>query len=108
MSEREKIETETGFRYTILLELPYYDSVRMVIVDPMHNLFLGTAKHFIVQLKNRGLLSSEDLEKINSEMNQIKPYCPEDVGRIPLEFKISEKESLESLTADQMKKKKKN
>ena len=38
------IERETGVRYTILLELPYFDPARMCIIDPMHNLFLGTAK----------------------------------------------------------------
>ena len=27
--------------------IPYFDAPRMLIVDPMHNLFLGTAKHFL-------------------------------------------------------------
>ncbi len=30
---------------TLLLELPYYDIVRCHVIDPMHNLLLGTAKH---------------------------------------------------------------
>jgi len=36
-------------------------------------------------------------------MTRIKQHCPEDVGRIPLEFKINDHENLEGLTADQMK-----
>ena len=34
-----------GCRYSVLLDLPYFDPVRMTIIDPMHNLYLGTAKH---------------------------------------------------------------
>lgn len=32
-----------GVCYT---ELPYFDPTRFRVVDPMHNLFLGTGKHF--------------------------------------------------------------
>ena len=39
--EREKLESETEVRYSVLLGLPYYDAIRMVLIDPMHNLFLG-------------------------------------------------------------------
>ena len=31
LAEREKIETESGVRYTVLLELPYYNAPRMCI-----------------------------------------------------------------------------
>lgn len=34
-----------GVRYSVLLQLPYFDIVRCHIIDPMHNLLLGTAKH---------------------------------------------------------------
>ena len=44
LSERTKAESSTGYHDSILLELPYFDSARMLTVDPMHNLFLGTAK----------------------------------------------------------------
>ena len=26
---------------SVLLRLPYYDAIRMVLINPMHNLFLG-------------------------------------------------------------------
>ena len=42
---RDSIEREHGVRYSLLLELPYFDPVKMCGVDPMHNLLLGTAKH---------------------------------------------------------------
>ena len=44
-AERSKIESQTGFRNTALLKLPYFNPSRMLVIDPMHNLFLGTAKH---------------------------------------------------------------
>ena len=40
-------ESSSGCRYSVLLELEYFDSPRFLVVDPMHNLFLGTAKHHL-------------------------------------------------------------
>lgn len=36
-SEQKKKESELGCRYSGLLELPYFNPVRMLTVDPMHN-----------------------------------------------------------------------
>ena len=38
----EALETETGVKHSILTELPYFNSIRFTIIDPMHNFFLGT------------------------------------------------------------------
>lgn len=43
---RKNIEKEFGSRYSVLYELPYYDAIRFPVIDAMHNLFLGTAKHY--------------------------------------------------------------
>lgn len=40
-SEREKLEFDEGVRYSELFRLPYYDPIRMHVIDPMHNLMLG-------------------------------------------------------------------
>lgn len=42
-SSFEQMKTQLGCRYSVLLKLPYFNAPRMLIVDPMHNLFLGTA-----------------------------------------------------------------
>ena len=47
IAEQKTIERESGCRYSVLLELPYFDPIRMCIVDPMHNLLLGTARHMM-------------------------------------------------------------
>lgn len=39
-------ETELGCRHSVLLDLPYFDPPKMLVVDPMRNLYLGVAKHF--------------------------------------------------------------
>ena len=45
--ERTAKFNETGVRWSELLRLPYFDIARCVVVDPMHNLFLGLIKeHF--------------------------------------------------------------
>lgn len=41
---REKIQWEIGVRYSELLRLHYFDIVCCHVIDPMHNLYLGSAK----------------------------------------------------------------
>ena len=75
------IERETGVRYTILLELPYFDPARMCIIDPMHNLFLGTAKKMIELWKECDFLPSSVLHEIQEKVNF--SVSPGDLGRLP-------------------------
>ena len=43
--ELSTLESAEGCRYSCLLKLPYFDAPRMLSIDPMHNLFLGSGKH---------------------------------------------------------------
>ena len=81
LSAREELEKKYGCRYTSLLRLPYYDAIRMsTIIDPLHNMFLGTAKHI---LKSVWLpkLSESDLKLLQSRVDQV--VVSGDTGRIP-------------------------
>lgn len=80
-SECEKRQREHGARYSELHRLPYYDPVRMHTIDPMHNLYLGTAKHVFKTWIEIGVLTSDKLECIDNKMKKVK--VPTDVGRIP-------------------------
>lgn len=40
----ENLENFYGVRYFVLLELDYFDYIRMIIIDFMYNLFLGIVK----------------------------------------------------------------
>ena len=49
-TELRKKESELGCRYSSLLKLPYFDPPTMLVIDPMHCLFLGLVKHFTKQV----------------------------------------------------------
>ena len=51
-----------------LPQLPYFDPVRMLILDPMHNLYIGTAKTIIGVWIKQGILRLSDLKIINSRI----------------------------------------
>ena len=93
-SQQYKLERESGVRYSVLIELPYFDAPRMCIVDPMHNLLLGTAKHMVELWKS---ISSKQYEEIQERVDS--HVCPSDIGRIP--SKISS--SFSGFTAEQWK-----
>ncbi|KAG1440026.1 hypothetical protein G6F56_012072 [Rhizopus delemar] len=41
-AQRLEREGANGTRWTVLHKLPYFDAARFTVIDPMHNLFLGT------------------------------------------------------------------
>ena len=82
-TQRRKMESMLGSRYTSLLELPYYGSVTMCVIDPMHNLFLGTAKKilmFKIWCEN-DILAKEKLQEVQERIENVE--APSDLGRLP-------------------------
>ena len=94
-SDRVAIEWSYGVMYSCLLQLPYFNPPRMCIIDPMHNLFLGTAKHCVDVWKSTGLLSTDNLLIMQMRVNDY--FCPSDIGRIPSKIQSS----FAGFTADQ-------
>ena len=47
ITKRNELQSKYGCRYSVLLQLSYFDPVWMLVVDPMHNLFLVSAKHIL-------------------------------------------------------------
>jgi len=80
-SQRKNEERRLGVRYTALLKLTYYDSIRFCVIDPMHNLFLGTSKSMFKLWIERGILTNNDLKTIDKKIAEIKHFT--DIGRIP-------------------------
>ncbi|GES80286.1 hypothetical protein RCL_jg7379.t1 [Rhizophagus clarus] len=61
--DRRQHISETHVRWSEMLRLPYYDLIRHLVVDPMHNLFLGIAQWIIKKLWIEGnKISKADLE----------------------------------------------
>lgn len=81
-TQRQKLESELGCRYSLLLELEYFDPVRMVVIDPMHNIFLGSAKYVMKRLWiDKGILSQAQLLEMQQFVDNV--HVPPDIGRIP-------------------------
>lgn len=61
-------ESNLGVRFSTLLHLPYFDPIRLVAVDIMHNLLLGTGKHVfqlwidLGLLKKKGCLTNRQID----------------------------------------------
>lgn len=79
---RAKKEAELGCRYSVLLDLPYFDPVRMLLLDPMHNLFLGTAKRMVRNVWAEKYLDKPSLLKIEHRLREV--VVPSGLGRLPV------------------------
>ncbi len=53
----------------------------MCVIDPMHNLLLGTAKHMLSVWKDLNLLTNVHLQEIQTKVDKF--VTPDDIGRIP-------------------------
>ena len=94
----EKAASTAGCRFSELLLLPYFDAPKMLVIDPMHNLFLGSAKYFIKDiLIAMDYITTAQLETIQQRVNSIS--VPSGIGRIPLKVESG----FSQFTADQWK-----
>ena len=76
----QQFEKEHGVRYSELFQLSYFKPVTMHLIDPMHNLFLGVAKHTFMTWVDMGILNSIKLERIDKRQDALK--VPSDIGRL--------------------------
>ena len=98
--DRQQVESKYGTRYSELMRLPYFDCVRFTIIDPMHNLFLGTAKHLMENIwlnESNPLLSDTQLKRMQQRVDDVE--FPSTLGRLPNKIAIS----FGGFTADQWK-----
>ena len=70
-TERQELQQRYGVSWSVLCKLPYFDIVKYHLIDPMHNFYLGTAKHMVKIWKDRGLLNQENLILIQSRIDEI-------------------------------------
>ena len=70
------IEREYGICYTPLIELPYFNPVKQTVVDPMHNLFMGTAMYCLELWIKKKHLFHDYVLKIEEKMSHFTaPHC---------------------------------
>ena len=78
---RHNKESELGCRYSVLLQLPYFDPVRYTAVDLMHNLYLGTGKYLFKLWISLGLVGKSELDDIDKLLRLF--VVPNSIGRLP-------------------------
>lgn len=96
-TEKKKLESYYGIRYSCLVELEYFDPIKMSVIDPMHNLYQGTAKQMIRIWQKHDVLNDSTFPDIQNMVDNIT--TPSNIGRIPR--KISS--NFSGFTADQWK-----
>jgi len=98
--DRKRHVSTTQVRWSEMLLLPYHNPIRHLVVDPMHNLFLGIAQWIIKKLWiEENKITNDNLKLMEKRAKAIK--LPADLGRVP--SKISTGEGFSGFTADQWK-----
>lgn len=77
----EKLATRYGCYFSVLLELEYFNAVRFTVIDPMHNLYLGTAKRMFELWLERDLVTKAKLKVIEERISKLDVGTG--VGRLP-------------------------
>ena len=96
-SERVSVQRQTGVKYSELLLIPHLDIIRSHVIDPMHCIFLGLAKHTVQTWKDKGILQPKDFNIMQEKVNMVLP--PSKIGRIPRKIECA----FSSFTADEWK-----
>ena len=64
--------SQFGSIYSALIELEYVDAIRMSTIDPMHNLFQGTAKRTIKLWLKLGIMDDEKMTEIQNRVVKVE------------------------------------
>ena len=87
-------------RWSEIYRLPYFNPVRLCVVDPMHCLFLGVAKWIVMKLWiGKGVLNDEKLRVMQERADMIE--FTSELGRRPV--RIATGEGFSNFTADMWK-----
>ena len=93
VAEQEAIYAAHGIRWSAMLTLPYWDPVAFLVVDLMHNLFLGLLAYFITNVWGMSSEEADGLDGITHDPQKNRPSRTE----IDEALRIVRQESLESL-----------
>ena len=79
--DQYKLESSYGTRFSVLAFLLHFDTIRMIIIDPMHNLFFGSVKNLKKQIVSSYLTMLEKYHGkllvglMASMLTNIKTFC---------------------------------
>lgn len=69
-SEYGRLSSFYGVHISALCKLEYFDCVRFHVIDPMHNLFLGTAK-YVFKLWAENVFSKVQLKELSKKIDEL-------------------------------------
>ena len=84
----EKLASQLGVTFTVSFELLYYTSIEMCMIEPMHNLFLETAKRVFSKWIEEDIITRAGLVKPQERKEQISSLS--DIGRLPGNIKSND------------------
>ena len=96
-AERKQMLKKCGVKYSELTSIPYLDIIRCHVVDPMHCIFFGLAKHIMNVWKDDKILQPSHFKILQQKSDIMIP--PAKIGRIS--YKIES--GFASFTADEWK-----
>ncbi|PPR01352.1 hypothetical protein CVT24_006317 [Panaeolus cyanescens] len=76
---RQAIFDACGIRWSQLLRLPYFDITRCVVVDSMHNLFLGLLKRHFQEVLGVGAEKAKTVQPIVCDVSVLDPPADSDL-----------------------------
>lgn len=79
-------ECKFGVRFSALLKLSYFDPIRYIVINFMHNLLLGTGKHMFCVWVELSLLSNSTLYILDMLIGIFS--VPSNIGRLPIHICI--------------------
>lgn len=71
-AERQRLVQSNGTRWSVFHDLPYFNLIRFVVFDPMHNVWLGTCKRMIIYfVKHMKYFTNSDLDNMAEMVSNI-------------------------------------
>jgi hypothetical protein len=86
---RTALYKKNGVRWCELLRLPYWDPTRFVIIDAMHNLFLGVVQTHFRELLGMDIHGSDEPEPLEPATPQIMAKAKKIWAKTPTRSKLS-------------------
>lgn len=86
---RTALYKKNGVRWCELLRLPYWDPTRFVIIDAMHNLFLGVVQNHFRDLLGMDIEGSDDVETLEPATPRMMAKARRIWAKTPTKSKLS-------------------
>lgn len=80
-TKQERLATKYCVYYSSLLQLEYFNAVKFTAIDPMHNFFIGTAKHVFKLWIKTNLMTKRNLNVLEERIHSMDVGTG--IGRLP-------------------------